>query len=83
MPAGTTKGGQKTSEGHRGHPEKASPTAVSRYLKGVDFPCGKDDLLQHAKNNHAPDDVQKVIQRLKDTQYHTMAEVTKAVGEAQ
>jgi hypothetical protein len=55
--AGTTEGGKKASEGGRGNPEKASPAAIERYLKGINFPANKEALIKHAKGNQAPQDI--------------------------
>ena len=78
--AGTTEGGRKASEGGRGDPEKASLAAVERYLKGIHFPAEKEDLIQHAKGNKAPDDVLRVLNRFEDKLYYNAVDVAKEVG---
>ncbi len=64
--AGTSEGGRKTAEGGRGDPNKASPVAVEKYLKGIDFPAEKNDLINHAKGNKAPEDVLHVMENLEE-----------------
>lgn len=78
--AGTTEGGRKSSEGGRGNPEKASPAAVERYMKGIYFPANKENLIQHAKGNQAPEDIISVLNRFEDKEYHTAIDVSKEVG---
>lgn len=78
--AGTTEGGKKTSEGGRGNPEKASPAAVERYLKGIHFPAGKEDLIRHARENEAPEDVLHVLGQFEEKEFHTVVDVAKEVG---
>jgi hypothetical protein len=78
--AGTTEGGKKTSEGGRGDPEKASPAAIERYLKGINFPAGKEDLLKHAKENQSPEDVLHVLNQFEEKEYHSVIDVSKEVG---
>lgn len=78
--AGATEGGRKSSEGGRGNPEKASPAAVEKYLKGIPFPASKEKLLKHAKENKAPDDVLHVLGQLEEKEFHTAVDVTKEVG---
>ena len=79
--AGTSEGGRKTSEGGRGDPHKASPAAIERYLKGIDFPVkSKNDLVTHAKKNGAPDDVIYVLEHFEDKEYHSPIDVAKEVG---
>lgn len=60
--------------------ENHSPTQVTHFLKGTDFPAGRDDLLETAKANKAGDDVLDQIGRMPDQEYHTMADVMKGFG---
>lgn len=78
--AGTTEGGRKTSEGGRGDPNKASPAAIERYLKGIYYPARKNDLIKQAENNGAPDDVMNVLNRFEDKEYGSTVDVAKEVG---
>ena len=60
-------------------PGSASNLAV--HFKGVDFPATKQDLLQHAQQTNAPDDVRNMIQALPDNQrFGSMADVMAAWG---
>ena len=77
---GRRAGGQKSREGGRGDPDKASPAAVERYLKGIKFPANKEKLTQQAKSNNAPSDVLSVISRMEDKEYNSPVDVAKEVG---
>ncbi|KIE05571.1 Uncharacterized protein NF27_DP01150 [Candidatus Jidaibacter acanthamoeba] len=77
---GRVEGGKKTSEGGRGDPEKASPAAVERYLKGIHYPAGKADLEKTAKKNGAPSDVLNVLSRFDDKEYKSPIDIAKEVG---
>lgn len=81
--AGTQEGGRKASEGGRGNPEKASPAAVERYLKGIHFPTSKDDILKQAQENGAPEDVINVINQFQDEEFNSPVDIAKAVGEVE
>lgn len=72
--------GKKSSEGGRGNPEKASPAAVEKYLKGIHFPANKSDLVEHAKNNDAPEDVINVLNKFDERDYQGVADVAKEIG---
>ena len=80
---GTSEGGKKTSEGGRGNPEKASPAAIERYLKGIHFPANKKKLMDQAKTNNAPEDVMKVLGRFEEKDYSSPIDVAKEVGKAE
>jgi hypothetical protein len=59
-----------------------SPSNVARYLSGIDFPCRKGDLVRHAKNNGAEEEVLQVLQELPEQEYGNMADVVRGYGEA-
>lgn len=61
-----------------------SAAAIARVLGGIDFPASKAELSAHA-NRHAdrvsdPSGVQKVIERLPERRYTSMADVEAEVG---
>lgn len=59
-----------------------SPANVATYLKGIDYPANKQDLLRHARQNGAEQDVVDVLERMPEQQYGNMADVMKGYGEA-
>jgi len=59
-----------------------SPANVATYLKGIDYPANKQDLLQHARQNGTEQDVVDVLERMPEQQYGNMADVMKGYGEA-
>jgi Protein of unknown function (DUF2795) len=58
-----------------------SPANVQRYLKGVDYPASKDDLIAAARDNGAPEQVMDLLQRLPGDQFEGPAGVMKAYGQ--
>ncbi len=60
-----------------------SPANISNYLGGIDFPTGKNDIVEHAKQNDAEPDVMKILESLPEGQYENMADVMKGVGEVE
>lgn len=77
---GRSTGGQKSSEGGRGNPEKASPAAIERYLKGIHYPASKDNLVNKAKENNAPSDVMHILNQFEDHEYNSPIDVSKEVS---
>ena len=57
----------------------ASPTEVQRYLKGVDYPATKDDLISTADENEAPDEVIEQLQSVNEEQFDGPEEVMEAL----
>lgn len=60
---------------------RVNPIEVEKSLKGIDFPAKKQDLLKHAQQKGAEQDVLETIKDLPEKEFHTAADVTKAIGE--
>ncbi|NCC22489.1 MAG: DUF2795 domain-containing protein [Alphaproteobacteria bacterium] len=52
-----------------------SATDLSHKLKGMNFPAGKNDLLEKARDNGADDEVINGILGIPDREYNSMADV--------
>ena len=53
---------------------------VEKYLKGVDYPATKQDLIDAASDNDAPDEVMDALNRIADKEYDSPADVSKEVA---
>ncbi len=51
-----------------------------RYLVGLSFPAGKEEVLARARQNGAPQRVLDVLGRVEDRQYDSMDVLLEAVG---
>lgn len=60
---------------------KVNPIQLQKHLKGMDYPASKQDLIKHAEQQGADDNVRSTLEQLPDEQYETPADVSKAVGE--
>jgi len=58
---------------------KVSPAEVEKFLKGVDFPAKKDDLVKHVKQESQ--EVLEVLQKLPNETFTKPTDVAKAIGE--
>ncbi|WP_433497211.1 DUF2795 domain-containing protein [Sphaerimonospora sp. CA-214678] len=59
-----------------------NPIQLQKHLKGVDYPAGKSDLIQTARDHGADDNIINALERLPDRQYDGPNAVSKAVTEA-
>ena len=57
-----------------------SPISIQKHLKGIQFPASKQELIETARKNGAPDDVLGMIQRLPQEQYKDAPNVAEAFG---
>lgn len=58
-----------------------TPISVQKYLKGIDYPATKEDLLSHAKKQGADKNVMDLLGQIADEEYDGPTAVSKAVGE--
>jgi len=59
---------------------RVSPAQIEKFLKGIDFPVSKQSLINHAKQNKAPDDVMQLLQRMPDKEYGSAADIAREIG---
>jgi uncharacterized protein DUF2795 len=59
---------------------KVNPIQVQKYLKGVDYPASKDDIVRTAKKQGADEAIRAALDRLPDQEYRAPADVSEAIG---
>ncbi|MBI2868769.1 MAG: DUF2795 domain-containing protein [Chloroflexi bacterium] len=72
---GGEKGGQASLRS-----SKVSAAQIQVYLKGIDYPVNKQQLVSHAKSNGAPENVMSFLNRLPERQYSFPTDVEQEFG---
>ncbi len=57
-----------------------NPAQIQKYLKGVDYPANKQDIINAAKREHADQLVMNALDRMPDGKFQTPADVSQAIG---
>jgi hypothetical protein len=57
-----------------------NPIQIQKFLKGVDYPASKNDLLKNAEREGADEDARAALERLPDQEYDSPADVSEALG---
>jgi hypothetical protein len=57
-----------------------NPTQIQKFLKGVDYPVTKQDLLEMAQDEGADENVLNALQQIPDREYSSPVAVSKEVG---
>ena len=57
-----------------------SPIEIQKFLKGVDYPASKSDLLKNVEREGAVEDVRATLERLPDEEFESPADVSEALG---
>ncbi len=60
--------------------EKVSAAQIQVYLRGMDYPARKNELVRHARDRGAPENIMKFIQGLEDRTYTSAADVEISFG---
>jgi len=58
---------------------KISPILVQKNLKGAKYPSDKNQLIQIAQRNNAPNEVMDVLNQIPAQEYSSPAKVMKAI----
>lgn len=58
--------------------EHANPIQIQKYLKGVDYPANKKQLIDNARKLGADDNICASLEQLPDEQFQTPADVSEA-----
>lgn len=56
----------------------ANPIQIQKYLKGVDYPASREDLIRNAKKNGADESICASLEQLPDEDFQTPADVSEA-----
>lgn len=57
-----------------------NPIQVQKFLKGVDYPATKAELLEKARSLGADQNIQETLEQLPDESFQTPADVSEAMG---
>lgn len=76
--SGKAKGGKaSTRSGHCA----VSAAEIEKYIKGISFPCDKDNLIAQALDNDAPEEVLRMMEEFPEQEYGSPVEVARCVGQ--
>lgn len=57
-----------------------SPAEIQKHLRGVEYPATKEDLLNAARENGAPEDILSSLENLDTEEFGGPQDVMKAYG---
>lgn len=59
---------------------QVSPIEVEKHLKGMKYPTNKKELIAHAQEQGADQNVLEVLKELREENFNSPVEVNKAIG---
>lgn len=61
--------------------EHINPVQAEKFLKGINYPVSKDDLVQYAGQHGADQRVCDTLKALPNKQFDSPTDVSKAIGQ--
>lgn len=61
--------------------ERPNPIEVETHLKGIEFPANKQELIEHARQNQAPEEVLATLEPMPDREFGNAADVAKGLDQ--
>lgn len=58
-----------------------NPIQIQKFLSGLDYPVGKQDIIKKAKSEGADKNVLATLERLPEQEYSSPVAVSRAVGQ--
>lgn len=58
----------------------AASVTIESYLEGLTFPASRQDVLDTAKSNGAPDEIIQTLRQFSDRMYNSPVDVSKELG---
>lgn len=55
---------------------KAAAKTIEKYMHGISYPANKDEIIAHARQNHAPSEIMQMLNQVSDRDYHNSAEIS-------
>jgi hypothetical protein len=60
--------------------QNIDPTEIQQALSGIDYPASKEELIKHAQDNEADQEVMTFLERIDDGNYESPADVQAELG---
>jgi hypothetical protein len=57
-----------------------NPIQIQKYLKDVDYPVSKADLIRRAEEHGADKNIRETLERLTEKEFKTPTEVSQAIS---
>ncbi len=61
--------------------ERANPIQVQKFLKGVDYPASKRQLIEHARRQGADETVIETLEHIPMERFESPNDVAEGIGE--
>ncbi len=67
-------------KGNKTQTARVNPIQVQKFLKGVDYPCSKQELISKAQQEGADQNVLQTLQAMPMERFNSPNDVAEAIG---
>lgn len=60
-----------------------SPANIASFLEGLEFPASKDEVVDYAEDNNAPQEIIDVLEQLPDQEFLSMTDIMSGIGQVE
>lgn len=60
---------------------QTNPVQIQKYLKGVDYPCSKEELVEKARDEGADEQILETLEDMPMDKFNSPNDVSQAIGQ--
>lgn len=60
---------------------RISPIELQNFLKGMDFPASKEELINHARSNRASEEIISMLEGMRTNRFVSPTDVSDALND--
>lgn len=60
---------------------KISPIELQKFLRGIDFPASKEDLINHARRNRVSEEIISMLEGMRTNRFISPTDVSDALND--
>lgn len=60
---------------------RISPIEIQNFLKGMDYPASKEDLINHARSSRASEEIISMLEGMRTNRFNSPADVSGALND--
>lgn len=60
---------------------RISPIEVQQFLKGMDYPASKEELINHARSSRASEEIIAMLEGMRTNRFNSPSDVSNALND--
>lgn len=60
---------------------RISPIEIQQFLKGMDYPASKEELINHARSSRASEEIIAMLEGMRTNRFNSPSDVSNALND--